>query len=204
MASRLEVYADVTCPFAHVGLKRVVQHVAEMSEPLEVVVRAWPLEWVNGSPLVADIVAVKAEALAQQLGVDDFSGFDPTHWPASTVPALELAAAAYEVDATIGLAVSLAIRAALFEEGRDVGDPAVLADIAAAHGVPDPGPDAAAAVRRDYDEGRARGVRGSPHFYVQDDDFFCPALDLGHDDEGHLTARFDELMLADFFQRIDA
>ena len=49
-----------------------------------------------------------------------------------------------------------------------------------------------------------RGVQGSPHFFVGDDGFFCPALDLGHDDDGHLTARFDSDMLADFFARIDA
>jgi hypothetical protein len=58
-------------------------------------------------------------------------------------------------------------------------------------------------VQRDYDDGRARGVQGSPHFFVGTDGFFCPALDLGHDAEGHLTARFDSAMLAEFFARID-
>jgi len=200
----VEVYADITCPFTHVGLKRVVQHVSEMSQPAEVIVRAWPLEWVNGSPLAIDAVLVKAEALTDQLGVDDFSGLRADSWPDSTIQALNLAASAYERNAATGLAVSLELRAALFEHGEDVSDPDVLARIAVAHDLPAPGAETSDAVRADYDGGLAREVKGSPHFFVASADFFCPALDLGHDAEGHLTARFDADMLADFFARIDA
>jgi predicted DsbA family dithiol-disulfide isomerase len=199
----VEVFADITCPFTHVGLKQVVGHVAEMDRPAEVVVRAWPLEWVNGTPLAVDAVLTKAAALTEQLGVDDFAGLRADRWPATTLPALNLAAAAYERDAATGLTVSLELRRALFEEGVDVGDAAVLAAIASGHGLPAPPLDAVAAVRADYEDGRARGVKGSPHFFVGDDGFFCPALDLGHDVDGHLTARFDRAMLADFFARID-
>ena len=200
----VEVYADITCPFTHVGLKRVVQHVNEMAEPAQVIVRAWPLEWVNGTPLDLDAVLVKAQALTEQLGIDDFAGLRADAWPTTTIPALGLAAIAYEHDVTTGLAVSLELRAALFERGENVGDTDVLAEIAAAHGLPTPTGATSVAVQADYDGGRTRGVRGSPHFFVASDDFFCPALDLGHDSDGHLTARFDADMLADFFARIDA
>ena len=47
----LEVFADVTCPFTHVGLKRVIEHIASSERPIAVRVRAWPLEWVNGAGL---------------------------------------------------------------------------------------------------------------------------------------------------------
>ncbi len=200
----VEVYADITCPFTHVGLKHVMQHVSAMSEPAEVIVRAWPLEWVNGSPIAVDAVLVKAAALTDQLDVDDFSALRANAWPASTIPALNLAASAYGRDAATGLAVSLELRAALFERGQDVGDPDVLARIAAGHDLPAPNSDTSDAVQADYDGGLERGVKGSPHFFVASDDFFCPALDLGHDADGHLTARFDADMLADFFERIDA
>jgi predicted DsbA family dithiol-disulfide isomerase len=203
VTTTVEVFADITCPFTHVGLKQVVRHVADMDRPADVIVRAWPLEWVNGSPLAVDAVIVKAAALSEQLQVDDFAGLRADRWPASTVPALNLAAAAYERDAATGLAVSLELRAALFEDGVDVGDPDALALIAAAHGLPVPTADPVAAVRADYESGKARGVQGSPHFFVGADGFFCPALDLGHDTEGHLTARFDQHMLADFFERVD-
>lgn len=200
MKHPVEVWADITCPFTHVGLKHVVGHVAESGR--DVIVRAWPLEWVNGTPLAADAVATKAGVLSEQLGVDDFDGLDIDRWPATTLPALELAAAAYGRDAATGLAVSLALRAAVFEQGLDVSDPEVLAGIAAEHDVP-MGTGADAAVRADFDAGTERGVQGSPHFFVGDDHFFCPSLDLGHDDEGHLTARFDPAGLAMFFARVD-
>lgn len=201
MAARVEVFADITCPFTHVGLKQVVRHVAEMAVPCDVIVRAWPLEWVNGSPLDVDAVIVKAAALTEQLGVDDFRGLRADRWPSSTIPALELAAAAYARDAATGLAVSMELRSALFEHGVDVADPDALALIAAAHHLDPTGHDDA--VQHDYALGQERGVRGSPHFFVGDDGFFCPALDLGHDAGGHLTARFDAAMLAAFFERID-
>jgi len=203
MTTTVEVFADITCPFTHVGLKQVVRHVAEMSDPVDVVVRAWPLEWVNGTPLDVDAVVVKAKALSEQLGVDDFSGLRADRWPTTTIPALNLAASAYDRDTATGLAVSMELRSALFEHGIDIGDPDQLELIATAHGLPVPGSEASDAVQRDYDDGRARPVQGSPHFFVGGDGFFCPALDLGRDTDGHLTARFDSAMLAEFFARID-
>jgi predicted DsbA family dithiol-disulfide isomerase len=203
MSAPLEVFADITCPFTHVGLKQVVRHVSEMDEPIDVIVRAWPLEWVNGVALDAEVVATKSCVIADQLDVDYFSGVNADHWPASTIPALNLVASAYHRDAATGLAVSLELREALFERGVDVGDMDVLTDIAAAYDLPVPGVQPCDAVRGDYEAGLAREVKGSPHFWVGQDDFFCPALDIGHDDEGHLTARFDQAKLADFFQRID-
>lgn len=200
----VEVFADITCPFTHVGLKRVIHHVAEMTTPATVVVRAWPLEWVNGRPLDVDAVLVKARALSEQLGVDDFAGLRADRWPATTIPALNLAASGYARDAATGLAVSLELRAALFEHGENVGDGEVLARIARAHDLAAPATEPSPTVTADYEEGKRRGVKGSPHFFVGSDGFFCPALDLGHDSDGHLTARFDAEMLADFFARVDA
>jgi predicted DsbA family dithiol-disulfide isomerase len=200
----IEVFADITCPFTHVGLKQVLHHVNEMDEPAEVIVRAWPLEWVNGAPLDVDAVITKARALAEQLGVDDFGGLSADRWPASTIPALRIAAAGYARDATTGLAISVELRAALFEQGLDIGSPEVLARIAADHDLDVPDDQTTQAVRADYEDGQRRGVTGSPHFFVGADSFFCPALDLGHDDAGHLTARFDSAALANFFARIDA
>ena len=79
MSAPLEVFADITCPFTHVGLKQVVGHVAEMDEPIDVIVRAWPLEWVNGVALDAEVVATKSCVIADQLDVDYFSGVSADH-----------------------------------------------------------------------------------------------------------------------------
>jgi len=195
----IEVFSDITCPFTHVGLERVVAELAARGVTAEVHLRAWPLEWVNGAPLDRDAVEKKAAILTERLGVDSFDGLGDAIWPATTVPALRLTAAAYEIDAATGLAVGLAVRSALFREGLDIADPALLAAIGEEHGVEQStGDDDSARVRFEYADGQGRGVRGSPHYWAGDEDFFCPALVIGHDDEGALTADFDPAGLTAF------
>lgn len=205
MASRVEVFADVTCPFTHVGLRKVIDVVADIDGDLEMSLemrmRAWPLEWVNGEPLQADKVGSEIEALREQLGVDAFADFDPGTWPATTIPAHNLAAAAYETDPSTGLRVSLALRDALFEEGLDVSDPSVLSRLAADHDLEPPPSEPVPSVDADYAEGTRRGVRGSPDFWIGSDEFFCPALTVEHDETG-LAVEFDEAGLEEFLTRV--
>ena len=200
MSQRVEVFADITCPFTHAGLKRVVSQLAPLDGKTQIVVRAWPLEWVNGAPLEAGPVAAKIKALEKQLNVDDFNGFRAETWPSTTIPALNLAAAASLVDDETGLRVSLALRSALFEQGLDVGDIDVLSGIAAEYGLETPGLEPHPQVVADYADGQRRGVRGSPDFWVGSDEFFCPALTLGHDDAGALLAEFDPAGLDRFIE----
>ncbi len=214
----IEVFADVGCPFTHVGLRRLVAARAERGRDDVVLrVRAWPLELVNGTPLDPAFIAEEVDDLRRQLVPDLFVGFQAEHFPATSLPAFVLVADAYAVDLATGEAVSLAVRDALFEEGRDVADPRVLASIAEAHGVPtaadrsaadrhDDRPGAAAGhpgPLADLAEGRQRGVVGSPHFFLPGGDgFFCPALDIARVD-GHLRitadpAGFDAFLAACF------
>jgi hypothetical protein len=51
----------------------------------------------------------------------------------------------------------------------------------------------------DFADGRRRGVEGSPHFFTSDGSFFCPSLEIEHDDEGY-SVTFD----ATGFQRFVA
>ena len=201
----IEVFADIGCPFTHVGLRRLVAARGERGrDEVAVRVRAWPLELVNGTPLDPEFIAEEVDDLRQQLVPDLFAGFRADRFPATSLPAFVLVADAYAVGLDTGEAVSLAVRDALFEEGRDVADPAVLADVAAAHGVPTAS-DRSAADRHDDQpgraaghpgpladlaEGRRRGVIGSPHFFTPGGDFFCPALDIGRVD-GHLRITAD-------------
>jgi predicted DsbA family dithiol-disulfide isomerase len=110
---------------------------------------------------------------------------------------MTLAAAAYRRDARLGERVSLHLRDALFEAGRDIGDPRVLAEIAAAHGLHPIGTVDHDAITADWHEGRDRGVQGSPHFFVAGRGYFCPALDIEHVD-GHLRIAFDRAGFDDF------
>lgn len=182
----VEVFADVSCPFAHVGLPRFVQERAarDLAEPV-LLVRAWPLELVNGAPLTGASLVPKIEALREHVSPGAFAGFDPETFPTTTLPALAGEVAARRVDLATGEAFSLAIRHALFEEGRDIGDPDVVNDVLHRVGA---GPTTGAdhdEVLAAHREGVARGVKGSPHFFVGTDDFFCPSLDIAHDDGGY-------------------
>jgi len=188
----IEVFADVCCPFTHVGLRRLVARRAALGrDDLVIWVRAWPLELVNGEPLDSDAVAEEVVELRGHIAPELFRGFDAACFPTTSLPALGLAAGAYGRGERIGERVSLALRTALFEEGRDIANPAQLARIAAAADLELPGTDANRLVLADYAEGRDRGVLGSPHFFVGDQSFFCPALEIRRID-GHLRISEDE------------
>lgn len=191
----VEVFADIVCPFTHVGLRRFV----EMREALgrhdvRLHVRAWPLEFVNARMPDASFIAEEIEDIREQVAPDLFCGFDPTVFPASSVPALALACRAYDIDLATGEAVGLELRDLLFEQGRDISDPRLLDELAVRFGIPtdtDDSVGANALVTRDHDEGGERGVIGSPHFFTGSGDYFCPALDIGRDGDGHLHVDVD-------------
>jgi predicted DsbA family dithiol-disulfide isomerase len=197
---QVEVYADVLCPFAHVGLRRFVARRDETATALSLRVRSWPLELVNGEPLAVTTVAQKVAALRRSVGRDLFAGFDPTSWPATSLPALQLEASAYLVGIDAGERMSVLLRDALFEHGEDISDPSVLDRLAAVAGIPAAGPDAPQLVESDWLRGRERGVIGSPHFFVEGADFFCPSLEIRHVD-GELDIAFDASRFDAFFER---
>jgi predicted DsbA family dithiol-disulfide isomerase len=194
----IEVFAELGCPFTHAGLRRLVERrEADGRDDLVLRVRAWPLELVNGTPLDPALIDEEVAELREQVAPDLFAGFDPARFPASSLPGLDLAAAAYGQGAEQGERASLLLRNAIFEQGRAVGDADVLEEIAAAVGVPVPGDEARAQVLADWHEGQARGVIGSPHFFVGDDSWFCPSLDIQRVD-GHLLIRSDPAAFATF------
>ncbi|HZJ06692.1 MAG TPA: hypothetical protein VFD59_14625 [Nocardioidaceae bacterium] len=107
----------------------------------------------------------------------------------------------HRAGADIGEAFNLAIREALFEQGRAIGDPDVLGEIAARFDlvVPDAA-SARAAVDADFVEGQRRGVTGSPYFIVGGAPFFCPTLDIERQGE-HLRIDIDDAELDRFIDR---
>jgi len=194
----IEVYADIVCPFTHVGLRRLVSARKELGRDDVVIrIRAWPLELVNGAPLASKLVVEEVGELRDHVATGLFAGLDARTFPSTSLPALALAAVAYRQDPATGEAVSLALRDALFERGLDVSDRGVLAAIAEEHATHVPGPEGEELVRSEWAEGRARGVIGSPHFFVSGRDFFCPALDIKRVD-GHLRITADIAGFAEF------
>ena len=198
----IEVFADVWCPFAHVGLRAVVARRRELGrDDVPLRIRAWPLELVNGQPLDRHEVADEIADLRAQVAADLFAAFDERAFPRTSLPALALASVAYRRSDRTGEEVSFALRNALFEEGRDIADPGVLASIAAAHHLDAAGPDDDAAVLADWHDGQRRDVKGSPHFFCGAISAFCPALVIAKDENQHLHVRVDPHGLDDFMTR---
>jgi len=186
----VEVFADITCPFTHVGLHRfVAARGTRGANDHQVVVSSWPLELINGQPSDAPTLAPKIDALRRTVAPDLFAGFDPSRFPNTSLPALGLVAAAYQRDLGAGERLSLAVRTALFEEGADIAAPEVLTELARRCGLPELEGDTQQ-VLEDWHRGQALGVVGSPHFFAGDRNFFCPALEITHDDNG-LSIAFD-------------
>ncbi len=189
----IEVFADVSCPFTHIGLLRLVTRRDELGSSEAIHVKAWPLELVNGEPLAAALVAEEVAELRAQVAPDLFTGFDPAQFPATSLPAMALAAAAYRHGSGVGERMSLALRDALFEAGRDVSDPEVLTEIGRAHDVErEAGDDAT--VLDEWREGQQRGVGGSPYFFAADHGFFCPSLEITHVEDRLQIRRDDEAL----------
>ena len=188
---QVEVFADVWCPFTHVGLRRFVELRTHMDVPPALVVRSWPLELVNGAPMDPAFIAEEVDDIRGSVAPDLFTGFDPARFPTTTLSALALTSRAYEQSAATGEAVALELRDRLFERGEDIGDPGVVAAVATAHGLPADAGDDHDLPTRDWEEGKARGVIGSPHFFTPGGDWFCPSLDVSRADDGHLRITDD-------------
>lgn len=187
----IEVFADVSCPFTHVGLRRFVDRRREADRhDVMLRVRAWPLELVNGEPIDPQMIAEEVDEIRGQLGDGVFTGFDPDVFPATSLDALALAAAGYRRDIATGEAVSLELRDLCFEQGRDIADADVLAAVSERYGIDVTDADVEQ-VRADFAAGREAGVIGSPHFFTPAGGFFCPALDVTRSDEGHLRVHAD-------------
>jgi len=197
----IEVYADIWCPFAHVSLMRAVQRRDETGSHVRFRVFPWPLELINKAPMDPDFIGEEVQYLQAQATPDLFADFSIDAFPSSTLPALALVEAAYRTGVEQGEAMSLATRAALFEYGHDLDDPAVLEHLAQLIDVPMPTNQDTVAIGDAWAAGQAREVVGSPHYFTPAGDFFCPGLDIKRVGE-HLVikptmAAFDEFIAAE-------
>lgn len=190
-SSTIEVFADVACPFTHVGLVRFVDRRAELGRTdVRLRVRAWPLELVNGEPLDAAFIAEEVATIRNHVAPDLFTGFTESSFPATSLPAFALAAAAYRKSDTLGEVVSLELRSLLFEDGIDIAAAEVIGELGEKYGVGVTDEDRSAA-ELDHAEGIQRKVIGSPHFFTPGGAYFCPSLDVSRDESGELHVHMD-------------
>ena len=192
----VEVFADVLCPFTHVGLHTLIDRRVErgLDRP-RLKIRAWPLELVNGLPLDADHIAAEIAALRASVRPDLFAGFSVQTFPKTSMPAFALTAAADRTgDPAVIEDVGMALRNAVFEDGVDIGDPEAVGALADSFDLrPIAAAATEAAVRADWDEGKARGVVGSPHFFTPDGgSWFGPGLDISRDSRGDFVVAWKQ------------
>ncbi len=192
----VEVFADVLCPFTHVGLHRLLDRRAERGlDTPRLRIRAWPLELVNAQPLDPQHIAAEIVALRASVRPDLFSGFSVETFPATSMTAFALTAAADRTEDPVVIEnVGMALRDALFEQGSDIGDPEAVMAIAQRFGLEPLSVEATeAAVRADWAEGKRRGVVGSPHFFTPDGgNWFCPGLAISRNDAGAFVVAWKE------------
>jgi len=200
--SLVEVFADIWCPFTHVGLRAFdEQRILTGCTDLGIRVRPWPLELVNGRPLDPVVTRAHVDDLRAQVAPKLFCRVDLDHFPTSTLDALALVEGAYRKAQSTGERASFMLRDALFEEGRDISDSTVLAKIAEDLGLDMPDDINHAAVIAGWHEGQERGVLGSPHFFCGDNDVFCPSLDITKGSEDDLAIIMDASRLTEFLEQ---
>jgi predicted DsbA family dithiol-disulfide isomerase len=173
---KLEVASDVICPWCYIGKRRLEKAINLLDGDLDVQISWLPFQLNPGMPREgmprAEYRKAKFGSLERSRQLDarvidegktesiDFA-FDRIERTPNTVAAHKLIQAAQQV--SLGNFVVDALFRAYFEEARDIGDPQVLADIAAKHGVkgwPDKAPDVSAL----EDEVRAMGITAVPTF----------------------------------------
>lgn len=174
------VWSDISCPWATTAVYHL--HATRARLGLEGAVtldhRAFPLELLNRQPTPKAIVDAEIPvvgALAPDFGFTLWTGPD-AGYPGTVLLALEAVQAAKEQSLAASDRLDLALRRALFVEGRHVGMRHVVLD--AAVKVPEVD---AAALESALDEGRGRravidqwravpdaGIKGSPHLFLPD------------------------------------
>jgi predicted DsbA family dithiol-disulfide isomerase len=194
MSMRLEIWADVVCPWAYIGKRRVERALAARGgEPVDVVwrpyridptapVRARPLDELLRDPFVDGALQACAPHLtpaqnrvrvAEVAAAEGFSRWGAA-WHVSSHDAHRLLhLAEREGGSALQNAVAEEVMRAHFVEGEDIGGAEVLAGSAERAGFADGGRLLRAGegdreVRELLLRGRARGVRTSPTLLVGD------------------------------------
>src|SRR6185437_4777048 len=137
--------------------------------------RPFPLE-VGGEPAPRDILEQEWWLAALQEPTAEFAPFRGDDWPTTTLPAFHAAWAAARQGEATGHEYDLRVRRAFFAQGRNIGRPDVLLELAREAGLDldrftrdmDSG-EAGAEVLAERQAGRDRyGVRGTPTLMLAD------------------------------------
>jgi predicted DsbA family dithiol-disulfide isomerase len=170
----LTVFSDLHCPWAYVFTIRLRRARAEIGQP-PVAWRCWPLELVNERGTPWETLSQEIPVLTQ-LEPDHFAPPRRETWPSTLLPAMEALKVAAELGGPEAAdRFDQAARRAFFLDRRDLSIRPTLLDLGAEAGLDrDAFRDAfdggghRRSVVADWQEGRRRGVEGSPHAFLPD------------------------------------
>ena len=198
----IEVFADIWCPFTHVGLRAIQEQRARSGRTdVAIWVRAWPLELVNGAPLDPTVTWEHAADLRDEVAPELFRHLDVDRFPSSTLDALALANRAYRSGLQVGERMTSRSEMPSSKRGGTSRIAFVLESLASDLGVVMPDESDRAGVLADWHEGVRRGVLGSPHFFCGGTDVFCPSLDITKDPIEGVSIVRDASRLTEFLTR---
>jgi predicted DsbA family dithiol-disulfide isomerase len=161
----------------------------EYDDRVRLRIRSFPLE-LHGDAAPRDILEQEWWLAALQEPAADFGPMpSPADWPTTTLPAFDAAWSANQQGDAAGHDYDLRVRRAFFGEGRNIGDPAVLLEIAREAGLD------LSEFQRHIDSGRARGAvlaeanEGRERYSVRG----TPTLMLADGTRLHVTMAFPKL-----------
>lgn len=180
---RIRVYSDYVCPFCYLGRESLSQYQAERDERLEIDWYPFDLRAGKRNPdgsIDHGVDDGKDEEYYEQARENverlreeyDVEMAETLRRDVDSLPAQIVSYALRErADYEDWLVFDTGVYDALWTEGRDIGDPDVLADVAESAGF-DPAvveeiladDEARAAVTERFDEARGQGVTGVPTF----------------------------------------
>jgi predicted DsbA family dithiol-disulfide isomerase len=173
---QLEVASDVVCPWCYIGKRRLDKALDLLKDELEVEVRWLPFQLNPGLPAEGIARAeyrkakfgslerskqLDARVIAEGKGEGIDFAFERMETQPNTTQAHRLIALAENQDAVVD-----ALFKAHFEQGRKIGDPKVLAEIAAQYGVKG-WPEQAHDVSGLEEEVRGMGISAVPTFIIE-------------------------------------
>jgi predicted DsbA family dithiol-disulfide isomerase len=173
---KVEVASDVVCPWCYIGKKRLEKALGQLEGELDVKIRWLPFQLNPGMPEEgmprAEYRKAKFGSLERSRSLDarviaegrsegiEFA-FERIERTPNTAAAHRLIAIAPDQNKVVD-----ALFRAYFEEAKDIGDPAVLAEIAAQCGVQG-WPEKAADVSALEEEVRGMGISAVPTFIFE-------------------------------------
>jgi predicted DsbA family dithiol-disulfide isomerase len=169
-------WAEYYCPWCYIAAVRLHRIGKEYEKRVTVRTRFFPLDLLRPGGPPRPLLEQEWWLAAIQEPAAVFAPYPVDDWPTTTLPAFDAAWAAFRQGHAVGMDYDLRVRRAFFGEGRNIGRPDVLLDIAREAALDMPrfqrdvaSPEVRAAVLEESRIGREEfHVRGTPTLTLAD------------------------------------